>query len=96
MLMEFTVPDSAMPKKDPVNPCPCQFRPFQLKGKTGQLHWLAAEGDRVSEGQILCEGEVEKKTIEFPSPCAGILEKICIGEDEAFGCGDVLAFIRTD
>ena len=33
------------------------------------LQWTASEGDRVEEGQLLCEVETEKTTIEVTAPC---------------------------
>ncbi len=88
------IPETAMPKKDPVNPCPCQFRPVKLKNKTGVLTWLAQVGDTVQKDQVVCEGEVEKKTIELLSPVSGIISEICINDEEEFSCGDVLGYVE--
>ena len=35
------------------------------------LQWTASEGDRVEEGQLLCEVETEKTTIEVTAPVSG-------------------------
>lgn len=96
MRIEIKVPESAMPKKDPENPCPCQFRPFQIKEKKGEIFWLVSQGDKVEKDQIICEGEVEKKTIEFPAPESGILTEICIEDEETFRVGDILGYIETE
>ena len=96
MRMEIVVPQSAMPKKDPEHPCPCQFRQFQLKDKTGELTWLVDIGKEVKKGQVVCEGEVEKKTLEFLSPCDGVLAEICIENEEEFSCGDILGYIDVN
>lgn len=46
------------------------------------LEWKKDEGDRVQEGETLCEVETDKATFEVPSPASGILlEKL-------FGDGD--------
>ena len=96
MRVPITVPDSAMPKKDPVNPCPCQFRPFRLKDKTGEVFWLVSQGERVCRGQVVCEGEVEKKTVELPAPADGVLAEICVPEEGQFAAGTVLGYIETE
>ena len=96
MNIEFRAPESAMPKPDPENPSECQFRPFQLKHKIGKLFWLVRPGSPVKKGEILCEAEVEKATLEFPSPCDGILDEILVSDGESFACDELLAVIRTD
>lgn len=96
MRVEIIVPESAFPKKDPENPCPCQFRPFQIKDKKGEIFWLVEKGERVCENQVICEGEVEKKTLEFLAPADGILSEICIADEENFRAGDILGFIETE
>lgn len=95
MLVEIIVPDSLMPKKDPENPCPCQFREFKIQEKKGELFWLVETGEPVKKGQVICEGEIEKKTLEFKAPCDGILKDKCIGDEEFFYRGDVLGHIET-
>lgn len=91
----ITVPKEAYPKKDPVNPCPCQFRLMKLENKTGTITWLKQIGDRVQKGEVVCEGEVEKKALEFTAPDDGILEEICIGDEENFTYGDILGYIEA-
>lgn len=95
MRVEFRAPEVAMPKKDPENPCPCQFRPFQLKNKKGELYWLVDIGDTVAKDQVICEGEVEKKVVELLSPCDGILAEICVEEEGTFRPGDLLGIIEA-
>lgn len=97
MKYDIRVPKSAMPKKDPDHPCPCQFREFQIRGKKGEItEWLVEEGGSVKKDQVVCEGEVEKKTLEFRSPADGILEKICLSEEDAFRQGDLLGIVRGE
>ena len=96
MRIEIKVPDDFMPKIiDPDNVCECQKRPMKMAHRHGKLHWLMADGARGSEGEVVAEGEVEKKTIEFPAPCAGTLE-IMIEEDGRFGKGDVIGYITCE
>lgn len=68
--IEITVPKKAMPKKDPVHPCPCQDRPVNLTFKTGTLTWLKEVGEAVEEGETVCEGEVEKRRWNLRHPAA--------------------------
>ncbi|MDD8051117.1 MAG: 2-oxo acid dehydrogenase subunit E2 [Verrucomicrobiota bacterium] len=42
------------------------------------LEWKVAEGDTVTEGQILCEIETDKATMDFESPAAGRVVKIVV------------------
>ena len=41
-------------------------------------HWLKREGDRVAEGEAVCEVETDKATVEIPAPAAGVLRKILV------------------
>lgn len=87
------VPDTAMPKKDPEHPCPCQDKPVKLTYKTGVLCWLKEIGDPVKKDEVLCEGEVEKKTLELLAPCDGILLEKCVQDHDEFTCGEILGYI---
>src|SRR5260370_9003557 len=40
------------------------------------LRWFKSEGDRVQEGDPLCELETEKANVEVPAPEGGILSQI--------------------
>lgn len=95
MRIEIIVPDSLMPKKDPVNPCPCQFREFKLQEKKGQLFWLVQTGESVKRGQVIAEGEVEKKTLEFVAPCDGIVESKIVEDEGSFFRGDIIGYIAS-
>lgn len=92
--MEIKVPKKAMPKKDLENPCPCQDKPVNLTFKTGTVTWLKEVGEAVEAGEVVCEGEVEKKALEFTAPQKGILCEICIEDDEEFAYDEVLGYIE--
>ena len=49
----------------------------------------------MEQDQVICEGEIEKKTFEFRAPCSGQLAEICIEDGEEFTYGDVLGYIET-
>jgi pyruvate dehydrogenase E2 component (dihydrolipoamide acetyltransferase) len=46
------------------------------------VSWKVAEGDQIEVGQIICEIETDKATIEHESPEAGRLARIVAQEDE--------------
>jgi len=60
----------------------------------GQLvRWLKAEGDPVSNGDILAEIETDKATMELVARGEGILRKILLGEGGTAPVGGVIAII---
>jgi pyruvate dehydrogenase E2 component (dihydrolipoyllysine-residue acetyltransferase) len=58
--------------------------------------WHVGEGDTVVEGDLLAEVETEKVENELLAPCAGIVARILVAEDETVDVGTVLAIIATD
>src|SRR6476661_6065662 len=55
--------------------------------------WLKAEGDQVEVDEPLLEVSTDKVDTEIPSPVAGTLTKILVGEDETVPVGGDLAVI---
>ncbi|HET7397479.1 MAG TPA: 2-oxoglutarate dehydrogenase, E2 component, dihydrolipoamide succinyltransferase [Intrasporangium sp.] len=55
--------------------------------------WLKAEGDDVAVDEPLLEVSTDKVDTEIPSPYAGTLTKILVGEDETVPVGGELAVI---
>jgi 2-oxoglutarate dehydrogenase E2 component (dihydrolipoamide succinyltransferase) len=55
--------------------------------------WLKAEGDDVAVDEPLLEVSTDKVDTEIPSPFAGKLTKILVGEDETVAVGGDLAVI---
>ena len=50
------------------------FPPVALNAETGRLNrWLAAEGERVREGQPLFEIEADQAATEVEAPASGVL-----------------------
>ena len=45
------------------------------------VNWIKNEGDAVISGEVVCEIETEKATVEIESPKAGTLRKILIEAD---------------
>ena len=55
--------------------------------------WLKQEGDQVAADEPLLEVSTDKVDTEIPSPAAGTLTKILVGEDETVEVGAELAVI---
>ena len=60
------------------------------------LEWLVKPGDKVQEGDSLCEVETDKVTTEMPSPVDGVVER-CHGKvGETISVGNVLVTFRGE
>src|SRR5215813_11613369 len=55
--------------------------------------WLVSEGDEVAEDAPLVEVQTDKTTVEIPSPAAGTVTRILVGEGEVVPVGTVLVVI---
>src|SRR5262245_55956453 len=55
--------------------------------------WLKHEGDRVEVDEPLLEVSTDKVDTEIPSPVAGVLARIVVGEDDTAEVGSELAVI---
>jgi pyruvate/2-oxoglutarate dehydrogenase complex dihydrolipoamide acyltransferase (E2) component len=55
--------------------------------------WLVSEGDTIEEDQPLVEIQTDKTTVEIPSPAAGTVARIFVGEGEVVPVGTVLVTI---
>lgn len=95
MRTEIIVPDSLLPKPLPYRNCQCMKEPVDLTEKKGILIWICQTGDRVEAGQTVCEGEVEKKTVEITAPVSGVLCEKCIEDEFVFRAGDILGYIES-
>lgn len=60
------------------------------------VKWLKAEGDTVSNGDILAEIETDKATMELVARGEGILRKILLGEGGTAPVGEVIAVIAEE
>lgn len=68
--------------------------PEDLDAEEGVVvDWFVRAGKRVEEGETLCSVQVEKVSVDVPSPGAGELVEIVVGEEEAFSRDDTLAWI---
>src|SRR3954452_15262941 len=58
--------------------------------------WLKAEGDAVSEGDVLAEIETDKATMELNSYADGVLLKILVGDGESAALGAPIAIVGEE
>jgi pyruvate dehydrogenase E2 component (dihydrolipoamide acetyltransferase) len=58
--------------------------------------WLVAEGQELAEDDPLVEIQTDKTTVEIPSPAAGTVTKILVGEGEVVPVGTVLVVIGSE
>jgi pyruvate/2-oxoglutarate dehydrogenase complex dihydrolipoamide acyltransferase (E2) component len=58
--------------------------------------WHVNEGDTVVKGELIAEVETEKVENEMEAPCAGIVARILVQEDDTVDVGTVLAIIASD
>jgi len=70
------------------------FPPIALNGESGKLsRWLAAEGERVREGQPLFEIEAGEATSEVEAPASGVLRGLRAADGDRPPVGATLAWI---
>jgi len=58
--------------------------------------WLVTEGQEIAEDDPLVEIQTDKATVEIPSPAAGLVSRIHVGEGEVVPVGTVLVSICGD
>ncbi|MFE8695350.1 dihydrolipoamide acetyltransferase family protein [Cytobacillus sp. FJAT-53684] len=54
------------------------------------VKWFVKSGDKVQEDDVLCEVQNDKAVVEIPSPVAGTVEEIKVGEGVVATVGQVL------
>lgn len=62
------------------------------------VNWLANEGDRVQEGQVILEITTDKVTAEIEAPAAGVLKGVRVGAEigAEVPVGEAIAFIAQE
>lgn len=58
------------------------------------IAWLKNVGDQVSDGDVLCEVETAKSTMEVPTTIDGILKEIKVQEGETVPVGSILGIVE--
>src|SRR6188472_1122534 len=57
--------------------------------------WLVVEGQEIAEDDPLVEIQTDKTTVEIPSPAAGTVARILVGEGVVAPVGTVLVVIEN-
>lgn len=60
------------------------------------LKWHKAVGDRIAKGELLCDIEAAKTTVEVESPVTGVLRRILVDVDQNVPVDTVIAEVDTD
>ena len=60
------------------------------------VKWTKKVGDKVNAGDLLCEVETDKATVDFETNSEGYLAKIVKGEGESADVGEEVAVIVED
>ena len=58
--------------------------------------WLKAVGERVEEGEVVCEVETEKVNAEVEAPTSGRLAEILVSPGTTVGVGTPIARIQEE
>ena len=69
-------------------------REHLIKYKKAVVHWLVEEGSPVSEGEAVCELEIDKKIFTVTAAVSGILKEKYVQEQEEFSCKDAVGMIE--
>ena len=64
------------------------------EGEIGR--WLVSEGQSIAEDDPLVEIATDKTTVEIPSPAAGVVAKILVGEGDVVPVGTVIVVIQGE
>lgn len=60
------------------------------------IEWRVKEGDTIDVGQIICEIETDKATMEYESPAAGRLARVVAQVGEPVAVKEPIAFLAED
>ena len=58
------------------------------------IKWLKQVGDQVADGDVVCEVETYKSTMEVPTTIAGTIKEIKVKEGEIVPVGSILAIVE--
>ena len=58
------------------------------------IKWLKQVGDQVADGDVVCEVETDKSTMEVPTTISGTIKEIKVKEGEIVPVGSVLAVVE--
>lgn len=58
--------------------------------------WIKKEGDKVASGDVLCEVETDKATMDYESSFDGVLLKIILDEGSGASVGDLIGIVGKE
>ena len=58
------------------------------------VKWLKQVDDQVNDGDILCEVETDKSTMEVPSTIDGTIKEIRVKEGDIVPVGTIIAIVE--
>jgi len=58
------------------------------------IKWLKQVGDQVADGDVVCEVETDKSTMDVPTTIAGTIKEIKVKEGEIVPVGSILAIVE--
>ena len=58
------------------------------------VKWLKQVDDQVNDGDVLCEVETDKSTMEVPSTIDGTIKEIRVKEGDIVPVGTILAIVE--
>ena len=58
------------------------------------LKWFKQVGDQVADGDVLCEVETDKSTMEVPTTIDGTIKEIRVNEGDVIPVGTILAIVE--
>ena len=58
------------------------------------VKWLKQVGDQVTDGDVLCEVETDKSTMEVPTTIDGTIKEIRVKEGDIVPVGTILAIVE--
>lgn len=58
------------------------------------VNWFVREGASVGSGEILCEIQVEKVSVDVHAPADGTVAEVVLDEDDEFERTDVVAYLE--
>jgi len=56
-------------------------------------NWLKKEGDKISSGDVICQIETDKATMDYETTAEGVILKIVVHEGEKAMVGDTIAIV---
>ncbi|WP_152041601.1 lipoyl domain-containing protein [Salinigranum salinum] len=58
------------------------------------VNWFAREGRSLDAGETVCEIQIEKVSVDVPTPVAGTLVDIVVAEGDVCGQNETLGWIQ--